>query len=67
MVGPSQLKLDYPQTDQVEGYVPIEAARQMKAIGSGIFELPVCARCFLGYSCSSHQCKKWKRERNWSE
>jgi hypothetical protein len=25
-------------------------------LGCGTFELPSCARCFLGYSCNSHKC-----------
>ncbi len=56
MVGPSQLKLDWDHQEKVEGYIPIEAFQhQHMAIGSGTWELPVCVRCFLGYSCKTHK------------
>lgn len=55
MVGPSQLQLGYHDEPHIEGYIPISSYQQQPAIGSGIFELPGCARCFLGYSCKTHK------------
>lgn len=53
MINSSQLQLDEGQAQLIEGFRSIENHTQMM-LGSGLFELPVCARCFLGYSCKNH-------------